>query len=798
MQSFFRKYSTEICYFLAPVISLLLIKYIAGIHFLDYIFLSNYDTTIELSYLKLYVSGITNHIFDDPLMGAPLVSDQNYWPWRNIGIGTYYFIISLFEKDIFQIYQIFYYSLFPILALSMFVSLRHFIKLPNLISLGLSLIYPFMPFMFSHNIQHATVLAGTILVPLVLGMLFHINFKDLKSYKISEIFKSKTFIASSIIIFGSVTMSLFSAFYSGVLLVFILLRQFICSERDYNRIILISLLIAVNLLAILFNVLPHLAFKSQSHFIFDFMSRNFVHTTLYSVSIIDFFIPIKNHVFDSFKFYNQLYSQGTLIREFFNISYLGIFGISSFIVSIIFFFKRNKSESIFPKKIAFIGALLIFLILIFVRGGLLTTFYLYTDLLVLGSNYRITPWVLCLSLISGGLILDYLYNKSMRSNFLVKEFTKPYLKGISFLILISIVSFSLLDFRGTRPYFNKKDIPKKDQRYEDEKNFYTKLNQVISDEDMILQIPYVCFQETKDIYGTNYRNLWSYLLINKEARFSAMSLVEGTACSINSQLSSLSDDVMKMIKYSTYYGYTGLILEKRGFIDQGNSVASQLKEKFNLTPLIDSTYLYYDITVVKSEFPKIKITPIESDALNEILIKKDSFISRSEIQEISQIFPSPCVDEEGTIALQGLDEFGKFNSDNCDGRSLYNKDFFHFVDDRILPFPTINTDNGMIKVKSQYIGPILSVHLSSHIDAGIYEVIPKDNNGKILDIDSLSIDATHWGNSFSVKNKLKFELVNNVKGTRLKPIVIVVRKDIQLLNDINLKSITIRRIQGEN
>ena len=113
MQSFFRKYSTEICYFLAPVISLLLIKYIAGIHFLDYIFLSNYDTTIELSYLKLYVSGITNHIFDNPLMGAPLVSGQNYWPWRNIGIGTYYFIISLFEKDIFQIYQIFYYSLFP-------------------------------------------------------------------------------------------------------------------------------------------------------------------------------------------------------------------------------------------------------------------------------------------------------------------------------------------------------------------------------------------------------------------------------------------------------------------------------------------------------------------------------------------------------------------------------------------------------------------------------------------------------------------------------------------------------------
>ena len=67
---------------------------------MDYVLLSKYDTTIELSYIKLYTSGITNHIFDNPQMGAPLVADQNYWPWRNIGIGFYYFIISIFEKDI--------------------------------------------------------------------------------------------------------------------------------------------------------------------------------------------------------------------------------------------------------------------------------------------------------------------------------------------------------------------------------------------------------------------------------------------------------------------------------------------------------------------------------------------------------------------------------------------------------------------------------------------------------------------------------------------------------------------------
>ena len=101
MRTFLQKYSTVICYFLVPAITILLTKHMAGEYFLDYIFLSNYDTTIELSYLKLYISGLTNHIFDNPLMGAPLVADQNYWPWRNIGIGTYYLIISLFGLNLF-------------------------------------------------------------------------------------------------------------------------------------------------------------------------------------------------------------------------------------------------------------------------------------------------------------------------------------------------------------------------------------------------------------------------------------------------------------------------------------------------------------------------------------------------------------------------------------------------------------------------------------------------------------------------------------------------------------------------
>ena len=125
----------------------------------------------------------------------------------------------------------------------------------------------------------------------------------------------------------------------------------IISNKDYNRIKLILFIIGVNLLAIFFNIYPHLLFKFDSHFTFNYMEINFIHTTLYSVSIADFFIPVKNHIIDSFNFISQLYSQGTLIKDFFNISYLGIFGISYLVFSIFCFFRRAGEEDNFWIKI---------------------------------------------------------------------------------------------------------------------------------------------------------------------------------------------------------------------------------------------------------------------------------------------------------------------------------------------------------------------------------------------------------------------------------------------------------------
>ena len=114
-----------------------------------------------------------------------------------------------------------------------------------------------------------------------------------------------------------------------------------------------------------------------------------------------------------FRFISDLYNDNTEIRINFLSSYLGIIGILSFCTAILYSFKNVKDS--YGKKIKFLGTLLIFILILFYRGGIITAFYLFTDFMVLGSHYRVTPWIACISLIVGAIIID-----KIRDNYISK------------------------------------------------------------------------------------------------------------------------------------------------------------------------------------------------------------------------------------------------------------------------------------------------------------------------------------------------------------------------------------------
>ena len=120
------------------------------------------------------------------------------------------------------------------------------------------------------------------------------------------------------------------------------------------------------------------------------------------------------------------------------------------------------------------------------------------------------------------------------------------------------------------------------------------------------------------------------------------------------------------------------------------------------------------------------------------------------------------------------------------------------MDDTILPSTNMNMKNGQIFISKDYIGPISSVSIGVPIFQGLYEVIIKDTKGRILDSDSLSIYVTQWGKIFPISDKFKFKLENNVKASKLKPIIIRINKNVNSNKNISVRSITVRKIEEAN
>jgi hypothetical protein len=257
----------------------------------------------------------------------------------------------------------------------------------------------------------------------------------------------------------------------------------------------------------------------------------------------------------------------------------------------------------------------------------------------------------------------------------------------------------------------------------------------------------------------------------------------------------MSSDIKEMIKYAVYYGYTGLMVEKIGFIDDGLSLKERMKEVFNLDPLIDLNYLYFNINELKNNFSSLRITPIEGNALNKISIINPVDLDESEISKMVQIFPSPCVKEDGLDIIYSLRKRGMYMSHDCEIKKLYNKSFFYFVDDRIFPAPNVEIEGGLFRIEPNYIGKILSVAFPMKLKPGTYKVIVKDNNGAILGNNLFSINISEWGKTFKAATELTFILEGPVSGTRLKPLWLDLRSLGNSSDGLSIRSVTVRRLK---
>ena len=784
---------------LSVIISYLLIGFMVGNYFLDYSLHS--DAAWELTYMKLYKENIFNSLYTNPNMGAPLSISHDFWPWRQAVLGLYYFIIGIFNTDVLKIYESYYYSLFPVCSLMMYLSLRFYFKTSILIAIGFSTLYAFIPFITVHHI-HTSVQINNVGIPLLIGLVFYFQNKDYLNEPIKKTFLRKEIIIGLIIIFFGMSFSVYNSFYFLLILIFLIFKELISSYKNYSKLSVFLLFFLAGLATLIFNIYPHIVFRSDNYFTYDYMTRNFAHSTVYGISIVEFFVPVRDHLIDSFRFISDIYNDNTEIRINFLSSYLGVIGLLSLTTSIFYSFKNVNND--FGKKLKFIGILLIFIFIVFYRGGLITGFYLFTDFMVLGSHYRVAPWIACLSLIAGAIIFNEIkdkYNSKIKPTIFGNKRILLVLSQVLFVVFFfSIIGLSLLDFRGSSspfgsepPYGNLKSV------YLPQKQFYDELNTKINDNDMILKVPYRCFPETRHTNGSFYGDVWAYLMINKETRFSWMAFKEGTACAINTQISSMVSNLKEMVKYAKYYGYTGIIINKKGFTDNGDKVIKDFDDILDLKPIVESNensyfgeYAYFDISSLKQYEESIKISPVEGDSINKISSK--NVVKDKDIKDILRIFPSPC-SKDAELIVNQLNQTGIYTKNECNPVKLQNNEFFYFSNDKINTYPEIKWENGEMFINKDYVGPVLSIAIHNEIKKGDYRIDIISNNDNHSKLNNFDFNITQWGKNFRKKGDFVFSLKDNASAKKLKAIWVHLFKTNKTDSDLKLRAITIRKIK---
>ena len=753
----------------SPLIAILLTSFMVGENFLEYSLHS--DAAWELTYIKLYSENIFSSIYANPNMGAPLNMTHDFWPWRQAVLGLFFFFIGIFKSDILSIFETFYYLLFPLCSLSMYLSLRFYFKTTVLTALGLGVLYAFIPFITVHSV-HTSVVINNVGIPLLIGVVYYFYHKAYPANSFTKNLLSVEGIIAALVIFFAMSLSIYNSFYFLLILSFVIIKELISSDSNKDKLYVLYYFIVVGLLTVIFNTFPHIIFKLDNYFSYNYMTRNFGHSTVYGISIVEFFTPVLDHVLYYFSLVSAIYTENTPIKVNFLSSYLGILGAISFCAAIVYSFRRQYADD-FTKKMSFLGILLIFIFLVFYRGGLITAFYLFTDSLILGSHYRVAPWVSCISLVASAFIIDQIRLKYNLDISWQSFHRSPIIFTITRVLLVSvfslIIGLSLIDFRGSSsPFGIKPAYGNIKSVYLPQKEFYEDLNMSITDDDMILKVPFRCFPETRHSNGSYYGDLWSYLLLEKKTKFGWMAFKEGTACAINSQISSMVGDVKAMVKYASYYGYTGIIINKAGFLDNGKKVIKDLKDKFE----------------------SFTILPKEGDPVYQISTTKE--VTLNELDKILYLFPSPCRMKEPSDMLSDLNTKGVSVNKDCEPRSLQNKHFFYFSNDKINTYPEVAWSNGEMIIDNEYVGPIMSIAIHSNLSEGEYKINIISN--KNIDKQVLDFNVTQWGKTFRLKKDFIFVTTEDVSAEKLKAIWVHIFKKTKTEKNIVLRAVTIKKM----
>ncbi|QIR75441.1 hypothetical protein [Sulfurospirillum diekertiae] len=325
-------------------------------------------------------------------------------------------------------------------------------------------------------------------------------------------------------------------------------------------------------------MLPYKTFTKINGINAQVAQRGFAESEVLGLKIAQLLLPINTHKIGALRDIRARYDQSAPLVNENHFATLGIIGSIGFILLLLMLLNINNKSSI-QNRLAMLN---IIAVLYATVGGLSVLFALIISPSIRGHN-RISIFIATFSLIAVALFLQYLFKKYQLS------------KVSIFFVSMFIMLIGLYDQIPGGATFKTNSLI--ESTFNSDKKFIQQIEDKLKrySSNMVMQYPHMSYPEQPVLVKMlNYSHMVGYLHSNNiHWSYGAVTGREGDIW-----LKSLEAlDIKEQIKVLQKGGFTGIYIDRRGYIDNANMLESKLKEILNIEPIIseDKNKSFFDI-----------------------------------------------------------------------------------------------------------------------------------------------------------------------------------------------------------
>lgn len=560
----------------AAVISILIVASVFAVWKFDWRVPLDTDPDAHLQQMIVKNFVESGHFYVNPRLGAPGEQEMYDFPvphWTHVAVWS---LLRLFSHNYGVVLNLYYFLTFPLCALTALYALRRFGISTGLAIAG-AVLFTILPFHLFRRESHL-FLSALYTVPLSAMVIVWIAIgHPLFGYELSQEMPSRAAVTKDgIIALASCVLigwdhPYYAFFAAGLLLIAGLLGTFRHGHRKalLSAVILSTTVAAALSIALLPNILY---FRTHGRVLVA--HRLPEESEIAPLTVVQLIAPIPWHRVSFLAHLTQFYNaHSPTISENFT-SGLGFLGSLGFFASLASFFRKRCSEFLYS-----LGVLNLWALLVGVMGGFGTLFAFLVSPQIRAYN-RISVFIGFFSIAGLVWAIDrWLHSRRARI-------------GLAGMVLVPSLLLAVGIFDQI-PYGYGAPRSVAEAEFNEQDAFISRVEHSVPPGSEIFQLPYMCFPECGGINkAAQDEHLLPYLH-SSSLRWSYGAMRYRPTARWLETVSAEPPD--RMIKSIADAGFSGILLDRFGYADNGASLETELRRLLKSEPIMDSRgrYLFF-------------------------------------------------------------------------------------------------------------------------------------------------------------------------------------------------------------